>query len=167
VIVAETKPLVRRLRRITVGVAILGALTATAGYWWASGVSIADHSAFGSSIGYGREFGIESGPSVVVYSIGASLVGAALVVIRVLSRPRAAGHLIWICVGLGGLVITLDFWATSITNAFDGSGDLLTRLATDIVDLATIPFLVGITLFVIRLAFNWANQRERNQITSK
>jgi hypothetical protein len=60
---------------------------------------------------------------VVVYSAGACVLGAALVVIRVFSRPHAGGHFIWISVGLAGLVTTLYLWATSITNAFDNSRD--------------------------------------------
>jgi hypothetical protein len=63
--------------------------------------------------------------AAAVFGTGSALLIAALIVLRVQSRPRLGGHFIWVAVGLAGIGIALNLFgialdATTITNPTGG-----------------------------------------------
>jgi hypothetical protein len=148
-------------RRSVIYTAVLGGvITAGAFIWVAATGQYAWVTARYQDDYMGEYHGVSTAPGVVAYFLGLMVLCGGLFAVRMRTRPRVAGHLMWVSAGIALTGLTMCLIGLAAGDlfggwlAFEGTAD-----GIDVVVLAIPIFVIGALVWLGRLIASRARRR--------
>jgi hypothetical protein len=93
-------------------------------------------------------YGVSTGPGIAGFVIGSAVLLCGLVTIRVRTRPRLGGNLVWVAVWLACIAIALYFFGQETEYDQQSTPGVL-----GVIDLAPVVGLFSVAVLVFGLTF--------------